>query len=419
MVSIKTADLCETILNLLPEPIYVMDREGGYLFASAAVQNVLGIKPQDMVGKNWRDLGFPPEIMEPFESALRSVFESGRQVKGETVFPMSSGLRNIEYVVIPIERAGAVEAALVVTRDITRQKLVEVDIEQSRDFFFKMLDDFPNLVWRADAQGKFTFVNKAWSAFSGRTSGEELGDGWADEVHPDDLTRVFKYYLEAFGARRPFEIEFRLRRYDGVYRWMSDHGRPFTDLDGTFAGYIGVTFDITERKERQEELGFLATHDALTGLANRRYLEEQLKRAIAQADRGISSVLLFMDLDGFKNVNDTAGHEVGDLTLIMAGRFIERELRAGDLLARVGGDEFAVLLANVDTEKAASMASRMVQQLKQHLFTVRGRTVRLGLSVGLVAVQPHSETSALLTHADHAMYRAKALGGNRVEPDVS
>src|SRR5436305_12352836 len=108
-----------------------------------------------------------------------------------------------------------------------------------------MLDRFPALVWRAVIYGKCDFFNKAWLAFTGRSMDQEMGDGWTDGVHPDDLAGCLQSYLKAFHARKPFDLEYRLRRHDGKYRWIVDRGRPFLDSGGKFAGYLGSCFDIT------------------------------------------------------------------------------------------------------------------------------------------------------------------------------
>jgi PAS domain S-box-containing protein len=117
-----------------------------------------------------------------------------------------------------------------------------------------LLDEFPCAVWRSDKDGKCDYVNRAWLDLRGRTMEQELGDGWTEGVHPDDLDFCLKTYLDAFSTRQAFEIEYRLRGHDGEYRWMNDLGRPFTDLEGNFAGYVGTCFDTTERKLLEESL---------------------------------------------------------------------------------------------------------------------------------------------------------------------
>jgi PAS domain S-box-containing protein len=124
---------------------------------------------------------------------------------------------------------------------------------QSREFYLKLFDEFPAMIWRSGLDAKCDYFNKSWLNFTGRTMEQESGDGWAEGVHPGDLERCLATYLAAFQARRPFEMEYRLRRHDGVYRWIVDVGRPFEDLEGRFAGYIGSCYDITERVLADQE----------------------------------------------------------------------------------------------------------------------------------------------------------------------
>lgn len=141
-----------------------------------------------------------------------------------------------------------------VIRDITERKRAEETIIKSRDFYLKLFEEFPNLIWRSGLDAKCDYFNKGWLSFTGRTMEQEMGDGWAEGVHPDDLNRCVKTYLDAFGKREPFEMEYRLRHHTGEHRWIVDYGRPYYDLDGNFAGYIGSCFDINERKIAGEKV---------------------------------------------------------------------------------------------------------------------------------------------------------------------
>ncbi|MDD4137581.1 MAG: PAS domain S-box protein, partial [Methanoregula sp.] len=138
--------------------------------------------------------------------------------------------------------------------DITEHKHIEDEVRDARDFYLLILDDFPNPVWRADVNGKCDYFNKNWLAFTGRTIGQELGDGWAEGVHPDDIDRCLKIYLDHFNARTPFEMEYRLRYHDGTYHWLLDFGKPLFTKDGKFSGYIGSCYDIHDRKMAVEAL---------------------------------------------------------------------------------------------------------------------------------------------------------------------
>ena len=169
-----------------------------------------------------------------------------------------------------------------------------------------------------------------------------------------------------------------------------------------------------ERKRYQENLEYFAVHDVLTGLLNRRSLEDMLNRTIARAKRGAMSSLLYMDLDNFKEVNDTLGHNVGDEVLITLSGLLKKTLRAEDVLFRLGGDEFAVLLEGIYGQEAFPAAERLRLDVEAHPFDLEGRIFPLTLSIGLIQIDGILTTSELLSQADAAMYRAKEQGKNRV-----
>lgn len=212
------------------------------------------------------------------------------------------------------------------------------------------------------------------------------------------------------------EVVIGIRRSDGSLVWLTANARPMLDpADGTTGGAVVSFVDITERKVLEDRLRHEALHDALTGLANRVLFMEQMERAIAQADRlGTSVATIFTDLDGFKEINDQRGHEAGDHALIEVGTRLRQTLRAGDTIARFGGDEFAMLLEGVIVpDEVVSAAERILTALDAP-YLVDGQVVRLNASVGIaVASDPTTSPTRLLRDADTALYRAKSDGKGR------
>ncbi|MEI6206467.1 MAG: chemotaxis protein CheB [Desulfuromonadales bacterium] len=147
-----------------------------------------------------------------------------------------------------------VNYAVIAHENITKRKKAEIIAAESRDYYLNILKSAPALIWRANTDAQCDWFNDTWLNFTGRTMEQEYGDGWAKGVHPDDLDRCVAIWQGAFNERQPFEMEYRLRRHDGEYRWILDIGRPYTRLDGTFAGYIGYCFDIADRKKTEMDL---------------------------------------------------------------------------------------------------------------------------------------------------------------------
>ncbi len=153
----------------------------------------------------------------------------------------------------PVNVSGQ-KMVMVVMDDITELKIKEEKLTRAKNYYMRILENFPTLIWRSGLDKKCDYFNKSWLAFTGRTIEQEMGDGWVEGVHPDDLDGCLKTYIESFDLQLSFEIEYRLRRYDGEYRWVLDAGSPFYDLDGSFAGYVGAVYDISERTQAVKAL---------------------------------------------------------------------------------------------------------------------------------------------------------------------
>ena len=559
---------------------------------------------------------------------------------------------------------GKIDYFSTVMRDISGRIEMAARLTQSRDYYLKLFNDFPNPIWRAGTDAKCDYFNQTWLDFTGRTVEQEIGDGWAAGIHPDDKERCLKIYREAFAARQSFEMECRLRRFDGEYRWLLDHGAPFNDLDGQFAGYIGschdmterhqadqklrklsrvvesmassvmitdkrgiieyvnpfftkvsgyaseevigktpgvmksnfhaideyrhlwetllggnewhgellnrkksgeyfweaeaisplrdeqglithfvavkedislrkksegdlrlwrraieaslspilisdatrddnplmyvnpafervtgyraeeavgrncrflqgedrdqaeleklrgamreqregravlrnyrkdgslfwnelfiapvydeygtlrnfigVQNDITEQKRYEEQLEHQASHDALTSLPNRNLLRDRVEQAIAHAGRdGCMAAVLFLDLDQFKFVNDSLGHDAGDRLLVEVAERLKSAVRQGDTVARLGGDEFVIVLSGVEHEEDAAGIARKLQDVLQPAFIERKHELYITASQG-IALYPRDggDVATLLKNADIAMYRAKEEGCNNFQ----
>jgi diguanylate cyclase (GGDEF)-like protein/PAS domain S-box-containing protein len=303
---------------------------------------------------------------------------------------------------------------IVILNDISYLKQAERAVIRARDFYLTLFQEFPAMIWRAGSDGRLNYVNRAWLDFTGGEIEAELDAGWAKRVHAEELDGFMRAYKEAYRSKTPFEAEFRILRRDGHYRWALCVGRPFNDLDGEFAGFVGACQDIDERKTREADLSKQATTDSLTGLPNRRVLEAAVPRAVARTGRGVESVILVLDLDRFKEVNDTWGHDAGDRALVDAGIILKKQLRAGDLIVRMGGDEFAVLLEDTGLETAAAIAGRLCESVADYDFFPDRGGFRLTLSVGLAAVREGEVPERIHSRADKAMYKAKEAGGNKI-----
>jgi diguanylate cyclase (GGDEF)-like protein len=244
----------------------------------------------------------------------------------------------------------------------------------------------------------------------------------ADEEDRPKLQQAIQQHLT--GNRSHFEIEYRIRHVDGNARWVHCRGIAVRDDSGQATRLAGSQTDISEPRRIRDSLAQAAQHDPLTDLPNRTLFRELVQRAIAQAARVPSPAyaVLFIDLDGFKMINDTHGHVAGDRFLKAIARRLQSHLRPGDVLGRLGGDEFGVLAHNVETtEDVCGIAERLQDALTEP-FLVNGQKMRGSASIGIVMGSAQSRSvDALLRDADIAMYRAKAAGRGGYElfdPDM-
>ncbi len=260
------------------------------------------------------------------------------------------------------------------------------------------------------------YFSPRWKEMLGWTAADigAAPEEWLGRIHAEEIGE-FRQRLEAHleGQEAHFELEYRIKHRDGTYRWMLSRGLAVRDERGEAYRMAGSLTDITRRKEAEERLLHDALHDALTGLANRTLFSDRLHQALARSRRrnDYSFAVLYVDVDQFKVVNDSLGHQAGDEVLVALARRLEACLRPGDTVARLGGDEFAVLVEDMeDASQALRIADRIHAELSPSL-KVRGHDVFATASVGIArGAARYEDAQDLLRDADIAMYRAKRRG---------
>lgn len=286
-----------------------------------------------------------------------------------------------------------------------------LDLEQYR----QILESSPNMVWRSNLTTECDYFNKTWLDFTGRTMNQELGFGWAESVHPEDFDRCVKIYLEGFSKQQQFEMDYRMMRNDGQYRWINDRGVPFYD-QGVFLGFIGSCMDITDKVEGQL-LKTMAQTDALCQTYNRQYALQLMKDIFEASEDSEKTVsLLMMDVDDFKGINDQYGHVAGDTLLAAIGRLTKKELRGQDILGRYGGDEFLIALEHTDQEAALAVAKRINKAIAQYELPIPNMpAVGVTVSIGVKTRVDEKSLDELIARVDEKLYEAKREGKNLVK----
>ena len=307
-----------------------------------------------------------------------------------------------------------VDGTIVVTaRNITRRKRAELALQKAQQRFRSAFEHAPMCVAVLSAEGRIVDINPSGCTLLGRPHDLLVGTNFDSVVHIDDR-RLFCDLLTRHPSRHQ-RFEHRLVRGDGTVLWTLTGATAVPGLDGEREQTIVMLVDITDRRESEALLAHSATHDHLTGLLNRSAFAIALDHATARRNEPGSTALLFCDLDGFKRVNDTLGHEAGDAVLVEVARRLELATREADSIARLGGDEFVLLCEDLEhPENAIVIAERVIRAIERPMV-IAGRAVEVGVSIGIAVTDGAVSSDALLRSADAAVYRAKDSGRARIE----
>lgn len=296
--------------------------------------------------------------------------------------------------------------------DITGQRKALEDALRTAAEYRLLIENSTDLIAHCDAEGRYVSISPSYSKMIGWAAGEMIGQPVVDFLHPDDRARATDALLHLFkGGVRPDVVEVRKLHRDGHYITLGTKACGVSDPStGNNIGAVLISRDITHDKEKLRKLEKLATHDTLTGLPNRAWINEQVGCMLAQDEDPAYTTVLFMDLNGFKAINDSMGHAAGDVLLQQVSKRLQRCMRPGDSVARLGGDEFVVAAKCSNREAASAIAQRLIDSLKEP-FTINGMKVKVGASVGISLSRfGMIPAEMLFENADKAMYQAKARG---------
>ncbi|MGQ8364725.1 sensor domain-containing protein [Glaciecola sp. 1036] len=302
-------------------------------------------------------------------------------------------------------------------QDITIYENTANNYKQASQQFQALTYLVPVGIIQVDDQWNCTLTNEKWSEITGLNQAESEHHGWINAIHFDDIqdTLAKLYYHLNDGA--DFNREIRLVNVNGSVTWVDFSIRVLSDNNNNITGFIGTFTDVTDRYVNKEKLRVAAEYDGLTGLTNRNKFHQLLERALESSARDKELVtVFFLDLDGFKDVNDTLGHDAGDLVLKAVAERLINLLRKTDTVSRFGGDEFVILIGHNDTPTdIIKVADKIINSVSQP-YKIKNQTVFLTTSVG-IAQGYGEEISAneLLKYADSALYRAKRSGKNKLE----
>jgi diguanylate cyclase (GGDEF)-like protein/PAS domain S-box-containing protein len=307
--------------------------------------------------------------------------------------------------------------------DISVRKQAEVQLFEEKEKAQVTLESIGDAVITADAEGRVEYLNPVAEQLTGWASAEAAGRPVGEVIHlvaESSRLPVENPIVRCLREGRMVEMDEQslLINRSGIEISIQDSAAPIRDRGGRLVGVVMVFHDVSQERRLQRALVYQASHDALTGLINRREFESRLNEALlaARSRDGVSHVLLYLDLDQFKVVNDTCGHQAGDRLLKQLTSVVQTRIRTTDTLARLGGDEFGVLLQDCTLETAQRIAENLRQAIRDFRFVWQDRVMNVGVSIGLAEITAHSESlAAVMSAADVACYSAKDSGRNRVQ----
>jgi diguanylate cyclase (GGDEF)-like protein/PAS domain S-box-containing protein len=317
---------------------------------------------------------------------------------------------------------GVARIAVAVLHDVSNLKRAELNAATEKERALVTLAAITDGVITADRRGAITSVNPAAARMTGVSDEQARGRTFAEVLRFEEeggAASIIAALARCLRERRVVDDLPHLTMVDrdGLHYSVESAVAPVSLADGTLLGAVLIFHDVTESKRLMRRLGFEASHDALTGLVNRREFELRLTRALERARHpgGSTAALLYMDLDQFKIVNDTCGHPAGDDLLKLLANTYAEHVRERDTLARIGGDEFALIVEHCDVDEALAVAQKILDATRNFRYACKGRVFQLGVSIGLTPIDRNSAgVDEVMRRADHACYIAKERGRNRV-----
>jgi diguanylate cyclase (GGDEF)-like protein/PAS domain S-box-containing protein len=408
----KELIMFRTLLDHSSDAIEVLDAATlQYIDVNETSCHMLGYSRKELLSMNVRDIYLElsesqlKELVEVLENKGSTIFESTHQRKDGSLFPVE-----ISISVVQTDK----EYLVAVVRDITERKQGEAALYKSEQFLKETQKiaglgsytlDFRTGIWtRSDILDELFGID---------TSYERSRAGWEALIHSDDRIKMNGYFTnEVLAKAQLFDQEYRIvRQDDQSVRWVHGLGKLEFDSNGIPLKIIGTIQDITEKKKAEAYIENLANFDQLTGLANRTMLNDRVTYLLNMAQRNNEPLtVMFLDLDNFKNINDSLGHTIGDHVLIEVAKRIKKTVREIDTVARLGGDEFIILFPNTDANAAMHIATKLIEKIsKASIFEHNELTITPSIGI---AIYPNDgeDFETLLRNADTAMYKVKNSG---------
>jgi diguanylate cyclase (GGDEF)-like protein/PAS domain S-box-containing protein len=414
----RLEEVYRSVVESTSDSIYMVDRKCRYLFMNNQHLSRLSLPAEQIIGKRYSEF-HSPEQDKVFVETVNKVFSTGESVQHE-----HRSQRDKRYFLrtfSPVRDHGPNEeitCVVIISTDITEHKLAEEAIRESEEKYRTIIENIEDGYHELDFSGNIVFFNDALLKMLGYSRDEFARMNYRNLTDEETSRQMLQVCDEVYKTGKPSRgIEIEVMKKDGTMRVVELSVSLILDAKGQEVGFRNLIRDVTERKKSEETIRRLAYHDPLTGLPNRLLFTDRLNMAITRAKRNKQYLAVMMlDLDYFKDINDTLGHHMGDRLLQAVGSRLTELLRKGDTIARMGGDEFLILLPEIINEGVTTTIAQKIVESFQSPFIIDDRKLRITTSIG-IAIYPDvsDDVETLIKHADIAMYRAKGSGRNNYQ----
>jgi diguanylate cyclase (GGDEF)-like protein/PAS domain S-box-containing protein len=396
--------------------IFTLSPAGTFTSLNPVTETITGWSRDEWIGRHFAQIIHPDDIRRAMQ-----IF--GCVMKGEMppIFEMriqnnSGEYLTVESIVTPQIKNGKVVGLLGISRDVTERKKIEEALRKSEERLNYIFDNTPNVAIQGyDIDGRVMYWNKAAEKIFGWSKNEAIGKTLDKLILDEETTHEFHSILKKITeTNKPYgPSEWKFINCEGREGTVYSTIFPIPSSSGKYE-FICMDIDITERKRQEAQIHHMAMHDSLTDLPNRRALQEKLEYIISKSDRRKTHAFVAMDLDNFKLINDTLGHLQADQVLVDLAKIMRKTMRPEDLLARVGGDEFAMVIQNVSRDEAKTIAERFYSAINRYSSYLKGYSFQIGISIGINLFDGKTDPQMIMAIAYSALAAAKYEGKNRV-----
>ncbi|GAB62009.1 two-component response regulator [Candidatus Jettenia caeni] len=402
------------IVEMVRGPFIILDGKLQVTMANQSFHRMFNTTKEETENKHIYELGNGQWNIPRLRMLLEELLLKNMQFRDFTIehnFP-NIGYKMMLFNACKIyKKDKQVEMVLLTIEDITRIKRAEEQLCK----LSQVVELSPNSIAITDTRGTIEYINPKFTQITGYTSEEIVGQNLCILKSGGITHEEYKCLWDTVTSGCVWQGEFHNMKKDGDSYWTDVCISPIRNSEKDIINFLVIMEEITERKHCETHLMYLADKDPLTNLFNRRRFHKELERWVAHAQRyGTNGALFFLDLDNFKHINDTFGHQVGDELLIKFANLLREQMRETDILARLGGDEFAIIIPYADEGKARSVSRKIMGLMRDNILINEIQPLGISVSIGIVLFPEHgNEVETLLTYADLAMYSAKEEGRNR------